>query len=285
MRWFRIVRLSLLGLAVLAAPAASQDAEQEYESFLDWHPGTGEAVPVGVDLAEIDLPEGFAYLDAAGSQEFMELLENPPTGTEQATIAPMDEDAQWYLVFEWDDIGYVADDEQTELDADALMDVLQEGSKQGNRERRKRGWSELTLVGWARAPFYDPDTHNLTWATDLESEGERVYNHAIRVLGRSGVMSATLVTTPDAYDEAVADADALMAGFHFVPGKTYAEYVPGHDRAAKIGLTALITGGAAVAAVKTGLLARFWKVIVAGFVAFSAFVRRLFGGGRRARSV
>ncbi len=50
---------------------------------------------------------------------------------------------------------------------------------------------------------------------------------------------------------------------------------------AEYGLTALVAGGAGVVAAKTGLLAKFWKFIVAGVVAIGAFFKRIFGFGKK----
>ncbi len=60
-----------------------------------------------------------------------------------------------------------------------------------------------------------------------------------------------------------------------MPGQKYAEWRSG-DKVAKYGLTALIVGGAATAAVKSGLLIKFWKLIVAGFLGLSAFLKRVY---------
>ncbi|MGQ9663507.1 MAG: hypothetical protein ACUVWX_14435 [Kiritimatiellia bacterium] len=45
---------------------------------------------------------------------------------------------------------------------------------------------------------------------------------------------------------------------------------------AKYGLSALVTGGAAAVAVKTGLFKWVWKVLVAVFLASVAFLKKLF---------
>ena len=68
--------------------------------------------------------------------------------------------------------------------------------------------------------------------------------------------------------------------FHLLPGQAYSDWRSG-DKVAKYGLTALIVGGAAAAAVKTGLLFKFWKLIVAGFLALVAFVKRAFNYMKR----
>jgi uncharacterized membrane-anchored protein len=93
-------------------------------------------------------------------------------------------------------------------------------------------------------------------------------------------MTATLVATPDELEGAVGAADGLLDGYQFRPGSTYAEYVPGKDKLAKYGLTALVVGGAGAALLKSGLLAKLWKPIAAMLVALGAGIKRFFMSGR-----
>jgi len=61
-----------------------------------------------------------------------------------------------------------------------------------------------------------------------------------------------------------------LAGFNFKTGNTYAEFRQG-DKLAGYGLTALVAGGAAAVAVKTGLfkyIGKFLIFILAGIAAF-----------------
>ena len=93
-------------------------------------------------------------------------------------------------------------------------------------------------------------------------------------------MTATLVGGPEEMDSAIAQVNVLLEGFRFTPGNSYAEYVPGTDKLAEYGLTALVVGGAAAVLVKTGLLAKLWKPIALGLVALGAGIKRMFFGGR-----
>ena len=94
----------------------------------------------------------------------LEMGGNPISGTELATVAPISDQEGWFIVFEWDDIGYVEDDEADELDATAILESIQEGNTSANEERERRGWSTIEIVGWQETPFYDIGTNNLTWA-------------------------------------------------------------------------------------------------------------------------
>ncbi len=74
----------------------------------------------------------------------------------------------------------------------------------------------------------------------------------------------------------------LIAGHSFTAGQDYGSYRSG-DKVAEYGLAALAAGGALALAAKTGLLAKFWKLIVAGVVALGAGIKRMFGGAKPAQ--
>ena len=61
-------------------------------------------------------------------------------------------------------LGYVSDDEKDELDAEAILDSIRQGTEAGNEEREKRGWPTMNIVGWHEEPHYDENTNNLSWA-------------------------------------------------------------------------------------------------------------------------
>lgn len=275
------LRAIFLVVLLAAAPAAAQQGQQVEP--LDWQPGPITA-PIGEDLAEIELPEGYIVLDGPNTQRLMEYMQNPVSGSEVATVASADEDAEWFVVFEWNDIGYVEDEEGADLDADAILASIREGTEIANEERKKRGWPTMEIVGWQEEPHYDYDTNNLTWAIIGQSEGGRSINRIVKLLGRRGVMTATLVSPPETLAASAEETDMLLASYRFRPGSSYAEYVPGKDKLASIGLTALVVGGAGAALVKSGILARFWKLILAGIVAVGAGLKRVFGSSRAEES-
>jgi uncharacterized membrane-anchored protein len=271
------LRASLLALAfsVSALSARAQD------SGIDWQPGPtqGKLGP----LATLEVPDGFLFGDAQTAKRVLELNQNLVSGDELGVVTPAGEGPEdsWAVYFEFKDSGYVSDEEKEELDAGALMETLKEGNAAGNEERERRGWDRLELVGWAKEPFYDPKTNNLTWATLLRSKNGETVNWSTRLLGRGGTMNVDLVIPPDQLASALPRFESLIEGFGYVEGHRYAEFRAG-DKVAEYGLTALVAGGAGAIAAKTGLLGKFWKLIVAGVVAIGAFAKKLFGRGRAA---
>lgn len=229
-------------------------------------------------VASVDVPEGFLFTGRQGTVKFMTMNQNPTGDSEVGTV--LSPDGDWFVVFSHEDSGHVSDDEKDDLDADDLLKTLKEGTEYGNQERKRRGWEPLEIVGWHRPPFYDPKTNNLTWSTLLRSASHENLNWTTKLLGRTSTMTVDLVCGADVIDAAIPQFEQLIAGFQYQEGHRYAEFRSG-DKVAEYGLTALVAGGAGVVAAKTGLLAKFWKFIVAGLVAIGAFFKRLFGFGKK----
>src|SRR5919106_1511655 len=149
-------------------PASAWD---EYEG-VKWQ--KGNSVGVLGDIAQVKVPEGYVFANANDTRLIMEANQNPTNGRELGFVAPANEN--WFAVFEFDDVGYVKDDEKDSLDANALLDSIKQGTEAGNHERLKRGWSIMTIVGWEQPPRYNELTHNLEWAGRAQSEGHPVIN-------------------------------------------------------------------------------------------------------------
>ena len=278
-----IRRVLAVAFSVLIAVAAfAQDPKPEENqaakviASIDWvkGPGKGEMK----DIASINVPAGYVFAKAGDVPKLMELMENPVSGRELGLLAP--EDLSWFMLFEFDPVGYVKDDERDKLDAGVILTTIKEGTAEGNKERKKRGWAELNILGWEQQPRYDDKTNNLTWAIRAQSGNSQVVNQNTRLLGREGVMEVALVCDPPQLAQITPAAQQLLGGYSFNPGKRYAEFRQG-DKIAKYGLAALITGGGVAVAAKTGLLAKLLKVLakVGVFIAaaVAALAKKLFG--------
>lgn len=286
----RVIAFCAATTLVTSAALAQQDSASSSLEKISWAAG-----PVKGrlnDVAEVGVPAGCRFTDAAGAKQFMVLTENPPSGHEAGVVLCTDGGEKhdyWFVVFEYDASGYVKDDEKAALDGKKILSTLQEGTEAGNEERRNRGWEEIEVVGWQTAPFYDDKTHNLTWATRLRAKkgAEESVNHSVRLLGRGGVMNVDLVSSREQYANVLGTFTEMLDGYEYLPGSRYAEWRQG-DKVAKYGLTALIAGGAGAAAMKLGLFGKLWKVILGIVLALkklvivaiagaAAFFKRLFG--------
>jgi uncharacterized membrane-anchored protein len=275
-----IVTVCCLFLAATPLRAAEETQADDVDSMLakfDWLRGPAKADLKS--LAEINVPQGFIFTGAKGTQELLESMGNPTSGDELGFLAPTS--LGWFVVFEFSDVGYVKDDDKDKLDADKLLNAIKAGNDQANKYREKMGVPPLHITGWEFPPRYNETTHNLEWAIRGESEARPVINYNTRLLGRKGVMEVNLVIKPERLTETIPTYQAILADYSYKPGERYAEYRQG-DKLAQYGLAALITGGAAAVAVKTGLFGaivlffkKAWKLVVVAVVALGAFIKRL----------
>lgn len=204
----------------------------------------------------------------------MTSMKNPVSGSEVGLVAP--EGGEWFAVYEFEDVGYIPDNEKNDLDAAALLESIRRSNEESNREREKKGWPTMSITGWGDKPHYDEASHNLEWSIVGESSGAPVVNHNTRLLGRRGVMTVTLVGDPSSLPSALPKAKQILAGFSYKEGNKYAEFRQG-DKIAAYGLSALVAGGAAAVAVKSGALKGLWKLVVFVAAATGAWLRKVFG--------
>ncbi|MDR3159063.1 MAG: DUF2167 domain-containing protein [Zoogloeaceae bacterium] len=246
---------------------------------LNWVEGP-KTVDVG-PVATFDVPAGFLFLDAKDTRVFLEDITQNPASGQEYFFGP--DNGEWWATFEYSDTGHVKDDEK--IDADALIKSMRENQDDGNKERAKKGWPQLLNLGWKHAPFYDPETKRLEWALSFvnSTDQQEGVNYETRLLGRLGVTSATLVVSPEKLAAALPEFKKVVGGYRFVEGQRYSEFKEG-DKVAEYGLAALIAGGAAAALLKSGLLAKYWKLLVVGalaaFAAIGSFFKRIFRRGK-----
>lgn len=217
------------------------------------------------NVATWNIKPGYLSLDPGETSAFLEKMHNP--GVENCWLYGPEGLSPWFAVLSHEETGHVTDDEK--LDPDAIMDQIKAATAESNQERRNRGWEELNIIGWQNPPHYESDTNRLSWAVLNESVRQRGVNYTTKILGRTGVVTVVLVTDPDHLDSAVSVLKSNLSDFSFNAGNTYAEFRDG-DKVASYGLTGLIVGAAAAAAVKSGAWKWFSAILLAGWKAILA---------------
>ena len=275
-------RLGLLVflLGTLAAPglgaAQTRNPDQVVREItgLGWQHGPTES-RIG-SVATIKVPEKQLFLDAPNTRRFLELNGNPPRDNRYTLAA---NDLSWFAILFFEESGYVKDDEK--LDADALLKSLRDSDARGNEERQRLGMPALHTAGWHVPPHYDAGTKRLEWGMRLRSDDNRtIVNYTIRLLGRRGVMHSVLVSDAERLDRNIEVFKTSLTGFDFASGERYAEFRAG-DRVAEYGLAALVLGGAAAVATKTGFGKALIKFVILGVVALGGTVAAFFRKFRR----
>ncbi|WP_420139531.1 DUF2167 domain-containing protein [Sphingomonas sp.] len=279
-RWAMLVAfsLSLSGLQAHAPdrppPLAVTHAKID---ALSWVHGPA-TVTLG-DQAQIRIAKGLRYLDPNGTNLFLALNGNQPNA-DNYTIAA--EGPGWFAILTFDPAGYIPD--TGAVDAEAMYRQIKANEGGDNEDRKVVGEGGLHTDRWLIKPHYRADTQNLEWGTVMHTDsGAEIVNYTSRLLGRDGAMKAILVSDPVHFRGDLSQFRSAMSGFSYLPGKHYQPQTSS-PKMAEYGISALVAGGAAALAAKTGLLSNiltmllqsglaFYKLIIVGAVALWAGVR------------
>ena len=222
-------------------------------------------------MAEVTIPDDYYFLDAADGRYVLEALwDNPEAPTTLGMIfprkySPFDLES-WAITIDYDPMGYVSDEDAASYDYDELLQTMKDDTTEDNKWRVENGFEKIELLGWAAAPHYEAAERKLYWAKKLHFDGAPMdtLNYNIRVLGRKGVLLVNFIANADQLAEVEAALPATLKMVSFTQGNRYADYVPGVDTLAAVGIGGLIAGK--VLASKAGLLVLILAFAKKGFV-------------------
>lgn len=271
---FIIAVYAMMGVSsVVHADAETQE--------LKWVEGSGQEVDLST-IAKLKLQTGLLFLDKDNTIANELSFGGVPSNKEIGSVYPMDENENWSVFFDYDDVGHISDDEKNDIDADALLKSYKEGTEAANKETTEE--NHLFVDGWDVPPTYDDNLHSLKWsllAHDINNE--TLINYNVRLLTREGYVSAILVTDPEhLVEDRKTFENIVVSNFSVNAGEGYADFDESTDKLAEMGLTGLIVGGAGlVVAKKVGLIAmlvvlvkKFGIVLVVAIGGLFKFLRR-----------
>ncbi len=275
--------------ALLLAQQADSNRITPAEFMAKLSPRSGTVV-ISNGLATLQVPPNFRYIDGPAARRLLtEAWGNPPGASEgvlgmlyPTDVSPLDS-GSWGVIISFDEDGYVDDSGAEAIDYTKLMDQMQQGIADANKERKKDGYATVQLVGWAEPPHYNPETHKLYWAKELafSDNTHHTLNYNVRVLGRRGVLVLNAVSSMNALPEIARSMQNVIGFVDFNEGHRYQDFIPGADKKAAYGVAGLIVGAVAAKAgffklLWVGILA-FKKLIVAAVAAVGVWMRRVFG--------
>jgi uncharacterized membrane-anchored protein len=282
-----LVCLTLGSASAAPADAAAAQQQAEQQPLASLKPQEGKIILPG-GIATLDVPANFRYLNTGDTSRLLEAWGNPPGAHTLGMIVPAGVNPMapesWGVVITYDKDGHVKDDDADGIDYGKLLKEMQEGLEESNAERKKQGYREMSLVGWAETPHYDKASHKLYWAKELQSEGAAHHglNYNIRVLGREGVLVLNAVAGIEQLGQIRTEMQQVTSFTNFTAGNRYADFNGSTDKVAEYGIAALVAGGVAAKLGFFGklvaLLLVFKKLIIIGVAAagsaFWKFFRR-----------
>lgn len=277
---FRLLIGFLLGLFI-TLNVTSSFATNGPLPQVNWVEG-GRTIPLGNNIANLNLPPGYLFANSDDTAKLMKYLGNPISKQDIGLVVANIPQKDWFVVFSYDPMGYVKDDDAKSIDKNAILDNIKTATEAGNKERQTQGVQPLIITGWQEEPRYDPVSHSLIWAVAATGDGGKpVVNYNTRKLGRGGVTSINLVASPADLPSLKPVLEQLVDSYEYAPGNKYSDFVAGQDKVAEMGLIALIAGGSAA---KTGVFGKillflavtFKKVWIFFAIGASALFKKMF---------
>ena len=190
------------------------------------------------------------------------------------------------VFYKFIETGFLKMDDWDEfIDKDALLETMKEINEDANKIRAE-GYPKIYVSGWAQDPYLDRENAVAYWAVSLRTDtGKSGINAVGLKLGRRGVSAVRWVGDPELFTNAEYVLRRSLNAYQFDHGAKYADFVPGTDAVAAVGVGALaykmITGKKIAKTVGLGLLAllavfakKLWFLIFVPFVFLFGWIKR-----------
>ncbi|MHC1686086.1 MAG: DUF2167 domain-containing protein [Clostridiaceae bacterium] len=207
---------------------------------IHWTAGPS-TIDVGDNIAKLNLPKDYYFANGEDTRKYMEYLNNPISNKEQGMVISNNPTINWYILFEFNDVGYVKETASKDLDSERLLVGIRKEIETINKERKEKGSYEAKVVGWDEKPNYDTTTNTLTWSVLLEANGSQFVNYNVRILGRYGYTSVVLVTSKKDLEKIRPELNLIINNYTYIEGKKYTDFVEGEDVISEKGFINLIT--------------------------------------------
>ncbi|MDX1830458.1 MAG: DUF2167 domain-containing protein [Lutibacter sp.] len=236
------------------------------------------------DIGQIKVPEGFKYLNSEQSEKVLtDLWGNPkyPNMT-LGLILPesqgLMDDNGYVFNIQYDEIGYVKDDDADDIDYDELLVQIQEDTEDENKERIKEGYPAISIIGWAKKPYYDKERKILHWAKEVKFGTDEIntLNYNVRILGRKGVLILNAIGTMPNLSLVEKDIPKVLDIVKFSDGYKYKDFDSSIDDVAAWTIGGLVAGKLLAKAGFFVIILKFWKIILIAIVGFFKPIRNKF---------
>jgi uncharacterized membrane-anchored protein len=176
----------------------------------------GPSQPKLGDVAQINIPDGFQFLDAKGARYVLEGMHNPVPPNLVGILAPSS--TKWFAVIKFTGLGYVKDTDSAKLDPALMLGKI--------RTLLARQNVPVSSLDWEIKPSYDPAQSKLEWAIRAVTSGnDATVNYSVQLFGRRGVMEVVAVQPQADFD--AAPLREMTKNISFQNGERYSDYQAG----------------------------------------------------------
>lgn len=278
---FTIITLLFVSFAFSQEEEDYQQKIDSIEKSFNYEYGT---ISLKNNIGKIIIPNGFKYLNIEQSERVLTDLWGNPKYTDMTLglILPENQgimdDNGYVFNIQYDEIGYVEDDDANKIDYDELLTQIQDDSKEENKERIKEGYEPINIIGWASKPYYDKSKKILHWAKEIKFGDQEIntLNYNIRILGRKGVLVLNAIATIPDLTYVQNDIPKVLDIVQFSEGNKYADFDASIDDVAAWTIGGLVAGKVLTKVGFFALILKFWKIILIAVAAFFKPLMNLF---------
>lgn len=255
---------------------------------------TTESVTIGDDLATLNVPAGFRYIDGKDANKVLiEMWGNLPDQVESLGMLfpvdynPNEDKPDGYAInITYIEDGYIEDEDAENIDYYDLMKDMKSDTEKESEARIAAGYDSVELVGWASTPFYDQTNKKLHWAKEVKFAGadENTLNYNILALSRQGYVKLNVIGGMNSLESIKEEIETILPSVVLNEGNRYADFNASTDNIAAYGIGGLIAGKILAKtgffAVILAFLAKAWKIILVAFLALGGMFKKMFGGSQ-----
>lgn len=169
-----------------------------------------------------------------------------------------------------------------ELEDIDLISEIRKNTELENQKRAKAGFPTIQVVGYAEKLSLNALRQTLDLAIESVQEGQRFEERRSIMFGRKGLLLCSFVFSKERFLNVQATSNNLFASISFQNNFRYADFSPGIDKYAAVGIGTVLVGieitrGGWLSKTLKSLGKAIWAFIVGNLAAISGFLKRLFG--------
>jgi len=243
------------------------------------------------DRADLTLAPGQSFVPREPGMRLLGAMGvAPETGDFLGLVTSAGATDDWMVVVRFVKDGFIRDEDAGKWSADDLLTGVRHSIEADNADRRRRGFSEMDVLGWVETPTYEMATHRLTWSilskpVDAPDEEKQSVTYNTLALGRDGYVALDMMSDTAHIPSDRLTARGLLGNLTFRPGKRYEDFAPRADAVAPYRIAALVGGLAGkkfgIHALAAAFVARFAALIFLAVALLGAVVAKIYVGRSR----
>ncbi len=246
----RLANATLLAVSLVQiAPAIAVDSKLEdaiatQAEKLDWTIGNAILTIKRAD-GSLELTNSQIGLAGPEAQQFFEIANgHNEMQVDAVTLESTDDFATDENVsvryYSYMPLGYVSVDDWDQLNVNTLFEEVVRNTKTAN-SKMKPGYPKIFIDDWIEEPQLNKRASTVYWAlSGHNDEGQPFINARALILGKDGIVVQNWAGHPKLFSSSQKSLGPGTRAFRFDEGFSYADFQPGVDEVAAIGIGALV---------------------------------------------